>query len=155
MSVLRRVEGSAAGPFALGVLLPPGRQTYLILRPRGLSWDMLLLRSAESTLFRDLTRDEGERAVRTLYGALEAWLGGGHGCVETTSCSELDGFLVRALIGSLSFLVCPREPGKPYRPQVFGDAADAEVAALRVSAALRPPAGRELEVYCNTRHFER
>ena len=151
----RRVEGDAAGPAALGVLLPPGRHTFLILRPRGLSWDMLLMRSADTTTFRDLTRDEGERAVRTCYTALEAWQAGGSGSVEVAACTGLGGFLVRALFGSLPFLVCPREPGQPYRPQVFDDADDAEVAALRLAATLRPPAGGELEVYVNTCHFER
>ena len=155
MSSLRRVEGEAAGPSALGVLLPPGRQTYLILRPRGLTWDMLLLRSGDSTTFRDLTRAEGERAARTVYAALEAWQGGGPGGVEAVRCGGLDGFVVRALVGSLPFLVCPREPGKPYRPEVFADSAAADVAALRLADALRPPAGGELEVYFNVRPFER
>ncbi len=155
MSLLRRVEGDRAGPAALGVLLPPGRQTFLILRPRGLSWDLLLLRSAETTLFRDLTRAEGERAARTACTALEDWQAGGHGSVEAVPCAALSGYLVRALFGSLPFLICAREPGKPYRPQVFADAADAEVAALRLASALRPAGGGELEVYFNTRHFER
>ena len=69
MSLLRRVTGEEAGPAALGVLLPPGRQTFLILRPRGLTWDMLLLRSTDTTTFRDLTRVEGERAARTFCTA--------------------------------------------------------------------------------------
>ena len=155
MSSLRRVEGDTAGPAALGVLLPPGRQTYLILRPRGLSWDLLLLRAPDSTIFRDVTRAEGERATRTFCTALEAWHAGGPGCVEAVLCAGLEGHVVRALVGPLPFLLCPREPGKPYRPQVFADAAAAEVVALRLAAILRPPPGRELEVYFNTRHFER
>ena len=155
MGLLRRVEGNEAGPAALGVLLPPGRQTYLILRPRGLSWDMLLLRSTDTTTFRDLTREQGERAVRTFYSALDAWQTGGSGSVEVVAATGLGGFLVRAILGPLPFLVCPREPGRPYRPLVYTDAADAEVAALRLATALRPPAGGELEVYFNARHFER
>ena len=155
MSLLRRVEGDTAGPAALGVLLPPGRQTFLILRPRCLSWDLLLLRSENTTTFRDLTRAEGERAARTLCTALETWHAGGPGGVEAVACTELVGFLVRVYLGPLPFLVCPREPGQPYRPQVFADAADAEVAALRLSTFLRPPDSGDLEVYFNTRHFER
>jgi hypothetical protein len=155
MNVLRHVEGETAGPAAVGVLLPPGRQTFLILRPRGLLWDMLLLRSADSTMFRDLTRGEGERAAQVLWAALERWCAGGPGCVEAVACEGLGGFVVRACVGPLAFLVCPREPGRPYRPQVFADAAAADVAAHRVACVLRPPAGAELEVYFNTRHFER
>src|SRR5436309_155874 len=89
MSLLRRVEGDTAGPAALGVLLPPGRQTFLILRPRVLPWDLLLLRSSDSTLFREVTRTEGERAARSLCTALEAWHAGGPGCVEAVACTEL------------------------------------------------------------------
>jgi len=154
MSVLRRVEGDQAGPSALGVLLPPGRQTYLILRPRGMSCDLLLLRSAEATTFRDLTRDEGERAAATLIRAMEEWHDGGTGAVEVVFCADLGGFLVRIVVGSLAFLVCPREPGQPYRPQVYGDAAAAEVAAQRLDSTLRPANG-PVEVYFNTRHFQR
>ena len=155
MVLLRRVDGRRAGPAALGVLLPPGRQTFLILRPRGLVWDLLLLRSADSTTFRDLTRAEGERASSTVCSALELWQAGGLGDIEAMNCPDLGGYLVRAQLGPLPFLTCPREPGKPYRPQVFADAADAEVAALHLANALRPLAGNELEVYFNTRHFER
>jgi hypothetical protein len=155
MSLLRQVDGETAGPAALGVLLPPGRRTFLILRPRGLVWDLLLLRSADSTMFRDLTRGEAERAVRTLWAALETWHAGGTGGVEAVACAGLSGFLVRVVLGPLSFLACPREPRRPYRAHVFADAATADVAAHRLASALRPPTGADLEVYVNACHFER
>ncbi len=34
MGSFRRVEGEEAGPDALGILVPPGKRTFVILRPR-------------------------------------------------------------------------------------------------------------------------
>ena len=62
---------------------------------------------------------------------------------------------MRAVLGPLAFLVCPREAGKPYQPQVFADAAAAEIVAYRLATVLRPPSGGALELYFNTRQFER
>ena len=41
MPAFRRVEPHQAGARALGILVPPGPKTVVILRPRGLDWDLL------------------------------------------------------------------------------------------------------------------
>ena len=64
MCALRRVEGDRAGPDALGILVPPARRTFVILRPRALPWDLLLLRDPEAEAFRELGRDEAHAAAR-------------------------------------------------------------------------------------------
>jgi hypothetical protein len=153
MSVLRHVDGSLAGPAALGILLPPGPRTLLVLRPRSLSVDLLLLRTAEATEFRDLTRVEGERVGRDLLDMLGAWLAGGAGSVEAVALDGGAGHVVRAVIGSLPFVACARAPGRPYQPEVLTDGDSADVLAARLAAALRPPPGHELEVYMNLRQF--
>ena len=73
MSPLRRVEAGRAGPGALGILVPPGRPTVLILRPRALPWDLLLVRAGEGgeagTPFLHLERQEAEAAAEGLIQA--------------------------------------------------------------------------------------
>ena len=41
MSAFRRVEAQHAGGNALGILVPPGARTVVILRARSLGWDLL------------------------------------------------------------------------------------------------------------------
>jgi hypothetical protein len=144
MAPLRRVEAAQAGPAALGILVPPAKRTFVILRPRALPWDLLLCRGPADLAFRDLAHDEATAAAHALYRALreapsraEAVAGGG-------------AFHLRLSVASLAFVACPRCPGQPYAPLACGEA-EAEAAAARLSEAL----GGAGEVYFNTRHFER
>ena len=74
MSPFRRVEGSQAGPSALGILLPPGRRTVVVVRPRGLDWDLLPLNPNENggPRFWEAARIEAQDVAQRLYRALEA-----------------------------------------------------------------------------------
>jgi hypothetical protein len=152
MCALRRVEGERAGPNALGILVPPARRTFLILRPRGLSWDLLLVRDPEGSTFRELGRDEGHAAAQDLYRSLEGQPD--ETCVEARPAAE-GGSWVRARVGTFALLACARVPGQPYRPQVFADENEGYAAARAIAEVLCPPAGVEQEVYFNTRHFGR
>jgi hypothetical protein len=159
MPAFRRVNGDQAGPAALGLLVPPGRRTLLIVRPRALAWDLVIVHSSRktgpTTSFRDFGRDEALAASEGLYLALEEWTRGGPGRVEATSAPDGTGFVVRAQVGIFPLLVCPREPGRPYRPLIFPELHEAQKAAAAVAVALRPAAGAEREVYFNTHHFAR
>ncbi|SRR5579885_1439625 len=155
MGSFRRVEDERAGPAALGILLPPGRRTFLILRPRSLAWDLLLVHSTDSSTFQDLSREEATITAQRLYRALEAWAAGGPGQVEARPTPEGVGFQLRARVASYAFLVCPREPGQPYRPLVLPSAEAAHAAALALSRILCPGEGSEQELYFNGRHFTR
>jgi hypothetical protein len=151
MSPLQRVAADRAGPSALGVLVPPGRPTFLILRPRALPWDLVLLRPDEPA-FHELDRPEAEAAARAVYQALEAWAAGGPGLVEPLPGTG-GGWRLRLRLGCLTLLACPRLPGQPYRPLALPDAEAAADAARRLATALGPPPEGPREVYVNTRHF--
>jgi hypothetical protein len=159
MAAFRRVNGEQAGPAALGILLPPGRRTLLIVRPRALAWDLLVVRSdrrtGPTTTFRDFGREEAEAAGEGLLQALELWAGGGPGLVEAVPTEAAEGYHVRAAVGVFPLLVCPREPGRPYRPGVFIGRTEATAAAATVAAVLHPGREGEQEVYLNARHFSR
>jgi hypothetical protein len=148
MGTFRRVEGEQAGPRALGILVPPGRRTFVILRPRALSCDLVLLREAAGTAFCDLTHDEASAAAQALWRALR------DGAVTVEIRPDAAGCSVVASIGTFALLACPREPGQPYRPLA---AAEPEARRLgdALTAVLVPPEEGEQELYFNVRFFER
>lgn len=154
MCPLRRVEDHRAGSAALGILVPPGRRTFVILRPRTLAWDLLLLQPDSENTFRELPRLEADRLAHELLQALRQWSEGASGHVEEVACPEGSGFWVRVRVGSFALLVCDRHPGRPYRGQTFPDVESALSAATQVRKILRPPANVEQEVYFNTFHFQ-
>jgi hypothetical protein len=156
---LRRVEARQAGPGALGILLPPGARTVLILRPRPVPWDLLLVRGGEGgeagTPFLHLGPEEGQAMAEGLLRALGRWGAGGPGKVEAAFAADGAGYWVQAEVGAFPLIACERRPGQPYRPAAFATAGEAENAAAAIAAALRPPSDTGLEVYLNTRHFGR
>ena len=154
---LRRVDARHAGPGALGVLLPPGPRTVLILRPRPVPWDLLLVRGGAGgetgTPFLHLEREEAAALAEGLLRALERWAAGGPGKAEAAFAPDGVGYWVQAEVGSFPLIACERRPGQPYRPTAFATPAEAEAAAAAVAAALCPRGGDGLEVYLNTQHF--
>jgi hypothetical protein len=138
MGSFRKVEGESAGPEALGVLIPPAKRTFVILRPRALPWDAVLCRGPDDLAFADLAHAEASAAAQGLYRALRAG----------ARVEALDDGRLLVLAGAFTLVVCPRLPGQPYTP-LLGDADAAERFAAVVC-----PAG-EQEVYFNTRFFER
>ena len=152
MCPLRRVEAHRAGPSALGILAPPGGRTILILRPRSLSWDLLLLRPDSTHAFLELPRADAERLGQEMYRTLRQWSEDASGYIEEVACPD-GGFWVRVRIGPFALLLCDRRPGLPYRPLAFPDVETALSAAAQLRYILRPPANVEQEVYLNTIHF--
>lgn len=148
MCALRRVNDKDAGPDALGILLPPGRRTFVILRPRALPWDLLLTRSDGNgdtgTSFREVSRDEGVKVAEAVLCGLEA----------STGRVEVVGQFVRATVGEFRFIACSRQPGQPYRAHAFARSEEAESTALAVAGVLFSGA-REQQVYLNTHNFAR
>jgi hypothetical protein len=155
MSRLRLVADNLAGPDAMGILVPPGARTVLIVRPRALEWDLLLVNGLAGTSFRELSRAEAPAVARSLFSALEHWSDGGPGHVGAVPASDGSGQIVWVDVDDFSLVLCGRLPGKPYQPLVFPHPEAARHAVDRVADTLRPPAGAEQEVYFNTRHFVR
>jgi hypothetical protein len=155
MCPLRRVEDQHAGSSALGILVPPGRRTFVIVRPRSLAWDLLLVRPETVGAFHELSREEAGGLADELYQALRHWSGTGSGHVEEVACPGGSGFWLRVRVGSFALVACGRRPGQPYEPLVFADADTALSAASQLRVILHPPASVEQEVYLNTLHFMR
>ncbi len=149
MCPMRQVQSDRAGPAALGILVPPGARTFLILRPRALAFDLVLLRPDEPA-FHDLAPEEGQNAARQLVRAL---VDRSDNRIETPTGPGSSGWRLRLTIGPFTLLACPREPGRPYRPLTLPDAATADAAAAALALLLAPADDVVQEVYTNTRYF--
>jgi hypothetical protein len=156
MPPFRRVEGDRAGPDALGILVPPGRRTVVVVRPRALAWDLVPVRSGgQSASFLEVGRDEAARVAQELQRGLEDRAGGGSGRVEAVAISAGEGYQVRAEVGAFALIACLRVPGRPYKPLEFARAQEAQAAATRLAEVLCPAADADQELYVNNRNFSR
>lgn len=159
MPPFRVVAGEQAGPAALGILVPPGRRTTIVVRPRALDWDLLPLgpgaEKGVGPLFWEIGRDEAEGFARNVLEALEQCAAGNAGRVEAAAAPRGDGYQVRAALGPFVLIVCRREPGKPYQPAAFAGVAEALAAAQRITRYLCPAGAAEQEIYLNSRNFSR
>jgi hypothetical protein len=157
MSGFLRVIPSQAGPAALGILLPPGRRTMVLLRPRSLDWDLVPLRPDETegpqTPFWEIDRDQGASLVSELHRGLEEWAGGGLGRIEPMPAPGGKGYQVRVGVGQFVLVACERVPGEPYRPALFATVTKALAAAERITSVLCPRPDANQEIYFNTDQF--
>jgi hypothetical protein len=159
MCPLRLVADDRAGPAAVGILVPPLRRTFVIVRPRSLPFDLLVLAEARGVGFREFDRDQAGRAAEALFDALSNW-SSTSGRVEESAAADSGGMAsaglhVRVHIGPFHLLACERRPGQPYAPLHFADTESARLAVDRLTDLLCPAAGTEQEFYLNTRNFQR
>jgi hypothetical protein len=173
MPALRRVPGNQAGPDAVGILLPPGGRTVLIVRPRVLPWDLLLVQGIAGIAFRELSPTEAPGVAEAFFRALDDWNQGGPGHVgaaatslprvgeraregsDTQRATAPGGYLVWADVGDFALVACERLPGQPYMPRTFLIEEEARQAATQIGMALCPAGPVQRDVYFNTRHFAR
>jgi hypothetical protein len=157
MPPFRHVEGDRAGPRALGILIPPGHRTLVILRPRALAWDLLLLSPFGDQLsaagFWEIVRANAGLMSEKVRRELETWAAGGKGSTEIVALVEQHGYRLRVCTGMYRWMVCRRVPGKPYQPWTFSNEAEATNAGAELAQVLCPGADENQEVYCNTHHF--
>jgi hypothetical protein len=145
-------EAAEAGPRALGILVPPGKRTLVILRPRVLRWDLVLERplAAGQPGFWELHPLE----AKPLVGTLRALLANGKPAgIELVRAAREPDIQLRIVLGKLRLVVCDRAAGKPYRPSRFVSETEASNVAAMIGAVLSPGADANQELYYNTRHF--
>jgi hypothetical protein len=154
MSPFRRVAGDKAGPTALGILIPPGLRTLVLVRPRAMDWDLLLLKPGGNG-FWEMPRGDAAALTPEVQRSLEGAAADGGGRMELIPRAPGAGYWVRAAIGRFTWLVCRRRSGQAYQAMTFATEADARAAAERLGAVLCPAAAGEQEIYFNTLHFTR
>ena len=159
MPTFQQVEPRHAGANALGILIPPGQRTVVILRPRGLDWDLLPARwegePSAAPLFSQFAQTEAGRVARRLQAALEQAVAEAKNPVETFGDSLARKFQVWVHTAEYVWIVCRRLPGRPYEPLVFTARGDAESAGRRLQPFFFPAPDANQEYYFNTMNFTR
>lgn len=152
-----KTDAKHAGPGALGILVPHGVKTLVIVRPRTLPWDLLPARwdgdSAKSPEFCLFTRDEAAGAARRLVQALEAAVASGVNPVQTFGNAPAERLQIWLRTDEFVWIVCRRALGEPYRPMIFATAEEATREAEKIVAIVWPSAETRQEYYFNTQNF--
>src|ERR1019366_7529657 len=152
-----RIDLKHAGPNALGILVPQGAKTLVIVRPRALSWDLLPARwdgvSDHTPQFCVFTRDEAASVARRLVQTLEAAVEKGINPLE--SFGDIQGKCLQIWLRTeeLVWIVCQRAQGQAYRPMIFASAEEASQEADRIAAFVWPLVVTKQEYYFNTQNF--
>jgi hypothetical protein len=157
MPAFRRVDAQRAGAKALGILVPPGKKTLVILRPRGLEWDLLPAHwageAATPPVFCQFAREEAARIARRLHEWLEDNVARGTNPVETFGNPLAQQFQVWIRAQEHVWVLCHRRPGQPYAPLVFASQEEAARAGCRITPFVHPGADANQEYYFNTQNF--
>lgn len=156
MPPFRRVESRHAGPTALGILVPQGTRTLVILRPRGLPWDLLPARwdgGETPPAFCTFGRDEAAGVARRVQQALEVSVLAGINPVQTIGDARDESYQVWVRTDEFVWIVCHRAPGQAYRPALFADRDEVRRFAEQLTPIVWPAADAAQEYYFNTQHF--
>lgn len=159
MPAFRRVDARQAGADALGILVPHGSRTVVILRPRSLAWDLLPLKpgmeKARPAVFCDWDRDEAAAVAGRVPHALERCAGRPPNPVEVVGAPPGERYGVCARIDGLMWIACRRESGQAYQPWFDANLAAAQAVATQFGRLLWPAADAGQEYYFNTQAFAR
>ena len=155
--MFHRVEAPQAGPNALGILVPQGATTLVIVRPRSLEWDLLPARwdgdANHAPEFRTLPREGAAGAARRLLHALEACVADGTNPLQTCGDTAGTSFQIWLRTDEFVWIACRRTPGQAYQPAIFASLDEARHAAEAIAAIVWPAADVKQEYYFNTQNF--
>jgi hypothetical protein len=154
MPPFRVVNGAKAGAEALGIIVPPGSRTLVVLRPRGLPVDLVMTRQSEdgTDRFMEASRQTAGIAAQELAVALQKWAQGGPGGIEVVEMET--GWGIQIELGSFRLIACPRISGKPYSPwseTLF----NVERLVEKLRMLVCPPPDANQELYTNMSQFGR
>jgi hypothetical protein len=157
MPAFRRVEPQQAGANALGILVPPGTRTVVILRAKPLAWDLLAAtwngNPAMAPAFCAFGRDEAAKVARRLQQALEHAVTRGVNPVETLGDARERSFQVWLRAAELFWIPCRKTATQNYEPLLFPSRAEAREAGEALARIVWPAADAGQEYYFNTQQF--
>src|SRR5689334_4203117 len=134
-----RIDANKAGPQSLGILVPQGAKTLVIVRPRGLPWDLLPAKwdgdHATPPQFCTFSRDEAAKVARRLVAALEA---ASTNPLETFGDAQAGRLQIWLRTDEFVWIVCKRAPGEAYQPVHFASLVEAIQAAEKIAAYVWP-----------------
>lgn len=157
MPAFRRVEPPHAAANALGILVPPGARTVVILRPRSLGWDLLPAAwdgdPAMAPAFCVFGRDEAAQLARRLQKALEDAAARGVNPVETFGDAREQAFQVWVRAAEHFWIPCRKSAARNYEPLLFANRDEARQAGEALARIVWPAADADQEYYFNTQQF--
>jgi hypothetical protein len=137
--------------------VPHGARTLVILRPRGLLWDLLPARwdggESSAPAFCTFDRDEAAGVARRLLQALEASVHAGISPVQTIGDARGESYQLWVRADEFVWIICHRASGQIYRPAVFTDPEEVRIIAEQLTLVLWPAREAGQEFYFNTQHF--
>jgi hypothetical protein len=152
-----RVDPRHAGPSALGILVPQGMKTLVIVRPRALEWDLVPARwdgdSSHAPKFCLFTRDEAANAARRIIKSLEAAVEQGVNPLESFGDAQGERWQIWLRTQEFVWIVCKRAHGRAYQPMIFASQEEMTHAAETLAAIIWPAADVKQEYYFNTQKF--
>jgi hypothetical protein len=152
-----RVDPQHAGPSALGILVPQGMKTLVIVRPRALEWDLLPARwdgeSNHPPQFCLFTRDEAASVARRLVTSLEAAVEHGVNPLESFGDAQRERWQIWLRTKEFVWIACKRAHGRAYQPMIFASQEEMTRAAETLAAFIFPAADLKQEYYFNTQKF--
>lgn len=158
MAAFRRVEPQHAGPRALGILVPPGERTLVILRPRSLDWDLLPARwdgdPQAAPVMCSFGREEAAHLARQVHQALEDAVAAGSNPVETLGDRAERSFQLLVRAAGWFWIACRRASGSAYQPMTFASRAEARRAGELLAQIVWPGPDETQEYYFNTQRFQ-
>ena len=151
------VDPQHAGPSAVGVLIPRGAKTLVIVRPRALTIDLLPARwdgdTNHAPEFCGFTRDEAAGVASRFIEALETAVAIGVNPVQTFGDAKHAVLQIWLRTDEFVWIVCRRMPGQAYRPAIYGTQTEAAAEAEQMARFVWPAADARQEYYFNTQGF--
>jgi hypothetical protein len=157
MPAFRRVDARRAGPDALGILVPPGLQTLVILRPRSLLLDLLPLQpgleQVQPAVFCASGRDEAAALARRVQDALTRGAGREPNPVEVVCSAPPQHYGICVRLAEHLWIACQRASGEAYKPAFWPSIEEASALVARLTPLVWPSAEAGQEYYFNTQAF--
>lgn len=155
--MFRRVDAKVAGPTAIGVLVPHGKKTLVVIRMRAMPWDLLPAQwdgdAAVAPRFCSFSRDDAAATARRFITDLQAAAASGDNPVQTFGNAAIGKLQIWVRTANLVWIACERTVGKAYEPATFASHEDAVKAATKIGRCVFPPDGEVQEYYFNTQSF--
>jgi hypothetical protein len=153
-----RVDLKNAGSNSLGILVPHGTRTLVIVRPRALAWDLLPALwdgdAGHPPRFCLFSRDEAAATARRFFQTLEAAVSAGVNPVQTFGNVEAERLQIWLRTDEWVWIACRRSPGQAYQPMIFATREEAEREAEKIARVVWPHSDTRQEYYFNTQQFE-
>jgi len=151
-----RIDPRHAGPNALGILVPQGAKTLVIVRPRALEWDLVPARwdgeSSHPPQWCVFTRDEAASVARRLVKSLEAAVEQRVNPLESFGDARRERSQIWLRTEEFVWIVCKRAQGQAYQPMTFTTQEELARQAQTLASFLWPEAGVAQEYYFNTQN---